>query len=249
MVRKWGVRLFAVGFLFALVLLAAGGPRAFVRAESLIPRAYFPVIFRGEPTRFDDFSDQDPEWQYKFKWRDTDDDDKGTFSHRDGLFYAQIVDNSTYMVAWPGWRPQGDFKLEADMRFEEQSFWWQNGVGLVFGGSDDWQEHYSFMLGFNFKQHNWSFSRVDPIEQHYYYTGWGGAPPDVRWWYEWNRLMVVRIGDTIQVYANGVQLPGGSYDDGKYGTNRLVGLVASAFEGIGDAWFDNFKLTPLSSPY
>jgi hypothetical protein len=170
---------------------------------------------------------------------------------------AWIDDNRANNIAWPGWRPQADFKLEADARFHE-SAQWLNGLGLLFGGNDNWTEYYAFMLGFNFEQHYWSVARVEPrpgtddvdyrwlLDTH---SGWGGTPPDVRWYYDWNHLTVVRVGDQIDVYVNGWHMPGGTFSDGTYGRDRLVGLLATSYEwNEGEVEFDNFRLTPLSMP-
>ena len=250
--RKWGTRLLILGFGASLILLSAGKPFVSVQAGEMLPRAYLPIMFKGEPVRYDDFEDQDPVWQYKFR-----EPKDGSFFYRSGRLVARIGDNRANNIAWPGWRPLADFKLEVDARFHE-SAQWLNGLGLIFGGNDTWTEYYAFMLGFNFEQHYWSVARVEPrpgtddvdyrwlLDTH---SGWGGTPPDVRWFYDWNRLTVVRAGDQIRVYVNGWHLPGGTFTDGTYGRNRLVGLLATSYEwSVGEVEFDNFQLTPLSMP-
>lgn len=189
-----------------------------------------------EMVKFDDFETVDPAWQYTY----TEVKD-GLFFHRDGRYVSRIEDNSAIGVAWPGWRPPTDFQLEVDARFATQE--WGNGLGIVFSGNDAWTEYYAFMLVFNFKKHFWSFARVDPPED-FNRLSWGGAPSFVRPYKNWNHLMVVRIGSSIRVYCNGIQMPGGEYTESTYGTGRLVGLLATSYEGsTGEIEFDNFKLT------
>ena len=65
-----------------------------------------------------------------------------------------------------------------------------------------------------------------------------------------NRLMILRIGDTIKPYNNGRSLPVGDgrryVVDSSFGPNRLVGLVVTSYEfSNGKVDFDNFELTPL----
>lgn len=249
--RRWGVRLLAFVFVASLVALCAKGSGVFVRAAEMLPRAYFPIVYKAEPVRFDDFGDQVPVWQYKFR-----EDKDGSFFYRSGRLVALIEDNRANNIAWPGWRPLADFKLEVDARFSDGE--WLNGLGLLFGGNDSWTEYYAFMLGYNFAQHYWTVARVeprvgsDPPDVDYHWLPdfeWGGTPPDVQWYSRWNRLMVVRVGDTIDVYVNGFHMPHGTFTDGAYGRNRLVGLLATSYEwSTGEVEFDNFQLTPLSMP-
>lgn len=244
MVRKWIYRFLGGAFILSLAVLSQGTPHVPVRAQAVIPRAYFPLILEAEPTRYDNFEDQDPPWQYKF----TEPAD-GTFFHRNGRYVAELADNSANGVAWPGWRPLGDFKLEVDARFGDHTAW-MNALGLVFAGNDQWDEYYAFMLGYNFAQHAWSFSRVEPPEHFVRLTEWGGVPTFVGWYDHWNHLMVLRVGDRMSVHINGRQMPGGSYTDGTYGTRRLVGVIATTFEwNQGEVEFDEFTLTPLSMPH
>ncbi len=254
--RKWGVRLLAVTFVASLVLLSAKESIVVTRAAEMLPRAYFPILYKAEPVRYDDFEDQDPVWQAKFFGGPAE--EEGAFFYRSGLFVAELRDNSANNVAWPGWRPLADYRLEVDARFSDGK--WLNSLGLIFGGNDNWTEYYAFMLAYNFKQHFWSVARVEPrpgsnpveLEYHWLldtYSGWGGTPPDVQWYSRWNHLMIVRVDDRIAVYVNGFHMPGGTFTDGTYGRNRLVGLLATSFElNKGEVEFDNFQLTPLSMP-
>jgi hypothetical protein len=237
LVKRWMYRLLVVAFVFSLATLSQGGMRAPARAQAPSTIAYFPIIHRGEQVKYDNFTDEDPVWQYTF----TEVKD-GVFFHRDGRYVSRLEDNSAIGVAWPGWRPLADFQLEVDARFKSQV--WGNGLGIVFSGNDVWTEYYAFMLVFNFAQHFWSFARVDPPEEYNRFS-WGGAPSFVGWYKDWNHLMAVRIGSSIRVYCNGILMPGGEYTDSRYGTGRLVGLLATTYEGgSGEIEYDNFTLTP-----
>jgi hypothetical protein len=249
--RRWSIRLLAVLFVASIVALCARGSGIFARAAEMLPRAYFPLVFKAEPVRLDDFQDQDPVWQTKF--REAKD---GSFFYRSGRLVGLIKDNRANSIAWPGWRPLADYKLEVDARFYDGR--WLNGLGLVFAGNDDWTEYYAFMLSYNFDQHNWTVARAKPKEgsdppdiDFKWLTdfGWGGAPSFVAARNRWNHLMVVRVGNTIEVYINGYLMPDGTFTDGTYGRNRLVGVLVSSYEwSVGDMEFDNFQLTPLSMP-
>ena len=155
--------------------------------------------------------------------------------------------------------------LEVDARFDapEQlppdppTFQTRNGLGMVFGGSDDWYQYYAFMLGFWGKQPAWAVIRFDGIGdgENKGLRSYSGAPDFVKGWDHWNHLVVIRIRDRISVYVNGfiMPIPGPYYtyfQDGKYGTNRLVGLTVTSWEAnMGKMEFDDFRLTPLSMPY
>jgi hypothetical protein len=248
--RRWAVRLVAVALIASVVILCAKGSGILTRAAEMLPRAYFPLVFKGEPIRIDDFEDQDPAWQAKFFGGPAE--TEGSFFYRSGVFVGEIRDNSANNVAWPGWRPLADFKLEVDARFAVPN--WLNGLGLIFGGNDDWTEYYAFMLIYNFSQHSWAVVRADPRPgtgdvDYDWLRGPRGVSADVRPWKNWNHLTVVRIGDTMEVLVNGVQMPNGIVTDGTYGRNRLVGLLTTSHElNKGEVEFDNFKLTPLSMP-
>jgi hypothetical protein len=154
--RKWGIRLLAVAFVASLTVLFSKESSVLMRAAEMLPRAYFPLVYKAEPHRYDNFEDQDPVWQYKV--REAKD---GTFFQRSGRLVGWIDDNRANNIAWPGWRPLADFKLEVDARFHETAQW-LNGLGLLFGGNDGWNEYYAFMLSFNYGQHFWTVARVEP---------------------------------------------------------------------------------------
>jgi hypothetical protein len=233
-------------FVLSLATLAAGGVRVPVRAQGEpIVQFYFPILAKYEPTRYDDFSDENPVWYYKQQ-----EAEDVIFFRRDGRFVGLIEDNSANSIAYPGWRPSGDFVLSADARFSDGE--WMNALGLVFGGSDDWQEYYGFLLAYNFRQHYWAVVRARPPEQNHTYLSddeWGGVPNFVQWYSRWNTLMVVRQGASIEVYCNGIHMPGGTYTDSRYGANRLVGLLVTSYEWAkGEIEFDNFEVTPIIAP-
>ena len=246
MIKKWIFRCLTCAFVLSLATLSSKELRAPVSANGLTPRLFFPIFYKAEPTRLDDFEDEDPVWYTKFA-----EPNDGLFFHRDGRLVGEVRDNSGNSIAYPGWRPLGDFKLEADARFSDGR--WMNALGLVFGGSDDWQEYYGFLIAFNFKQHYWAVVRAKPPEQSHSYLSdgaWGGVPGGVvHSESRWNHLMIVREGSSIRVYSNGIHMPNGTYSDSHYGSKRLVGLLMTSYEwDRGEVEFDNFELTPLSMP-
>ena len=251
--------------LFALLLIQGS---AFDLARAQGPGAhhyYFPAMFKGEPIRLDDFSTLDPVWTVlNMKSSDSD----TFFEKRDGVFYCELRDNSDRWIAHPGWRPLGDFKLEVDARFDRPDdpnrdtppAQTRSGLGVLFGGSDDWSEGYAFMLGYFGRQHQWALLRFDGRKADGEYKtakliNYGGAPPFVKGFAGWNHLEIVRIRDRIYLYCNGQRMPMPApyytyVQDGKYGTRRLVGVTTSTWEWNFDKIeFDNFELTPLSMPY
>jgi hypothetical protein len=220
------------------------------------------MFYYEEPPRsgFDDFSDQDPEWKYYFPKLDIKD---GEFYHRDGRLVGKIWDNSGWVVASPGWRPLGDFRLEVDAHFKSDIVGnYVNTLGLVFGGGKPvWHpqrelwvlsEFYEYALAYKSAQHLWTVRRRDANWNVHYLQGWGGVPSFVGSRDRWNHFEVLRIQDKIHVYCNGRRMPSQpaeGYTDGTYGTNRLVGVSIGSWElDRGEMEFDNFALTPLSPP-
>ena len=177
-----------------------------------------------------------------------------SFEISGGVLGVVISDNSARAVIaprLPGWRPLGDFKLEVDARFTSDE--WQNGLGLAFGGNDDWSEYYAFMLSFNFEQHYWTVARFKDNSTTYLTNGgWRGGTNFMASQYGWNHLTVVRRGNEIKVYCRDINtgvdklLPGGTAVDATYGADRLVGLTVTSYEwATGQMEFDNFELTAL----
>jgi hypothetical protein len=211
---------------------------------------YFPIVYKAEPERFDDFSDTDPEWTVYYPKNDLKD---GYYEHRNGVLVGKVRDNSALVIASPGWRPQGDFKLEMDARFSYDGGQYVNTMGIVFGGNDDWSEWYGFMLVYIGVQHQWGVVRYDHGDI-YYLEDYDGVQKFVGGGNSWNHMKVVRRQDRIYVYINGRRLDSDNgddvYIDGRYGTNRQVGVIVGAWElNRGESEFDNFHLTPLSMPY
>jgi hypothetical protein len=227
--------------------------RAFLPAIRTPSWLYIPLVRYMEPILFDDFQDQDPQWQ-QFLLKDPTD---GWFEHLNGKYAAHIDDNSAVMVASPGWRPLGDFKLEVDGRHlgpDKKSF---NALGLAFSGDDDWSGFYGMMIAAGSVQHFWAVVRFtqqpnerDVLAKALTNNGYRGGPNSMKGHAGSNRLMVVRIGDTIKPYCNGRSLPVGDgrryVVDSTYGPNRQVGVVVTSYEfSDGEIDFDNFELTPL----
>ena len=193
MVKKWAVRLVIAAFACSLVLVAKGGAGGLVRAVEMSPVAYFPLLTKSEMPRSESFSSAEMTWNV---WlRDDTHPIDGEYYHEGGRLVAEMNDNRANFVAYPDWRPLGDFQIDADIRFRDGE--WLNGVGVVFGGRiaekagrDQWIDYYAFLLGWNFKQHNWGFARVDDGDFNWL-TKMGGAPATVRWFSDWNHITIV----------------------------------------------------------
>ena len=214
---------------------------------------YMPIFSFIEPILSDDFSHaENPVWEYKL----LKDPKDGFFEHLNGKYAAHIQDNSGLMIATPGWRPRGDFKLEVDGRHldpDKKSF---NGLGLAFGANNEWTAFYTMILAAGAAQHFWAMVRFEKTPRGRYSTnmltndGYRGGPGSMKNYSGTNRLMIVRIGDKIWPVNNGRSLPTGGgknyVRDNRFQSNQLVGLVVTSYEfSYGEIDFDNFKLTPL----
>jgi hypothetical protein len=258
-------RFLILGITAVILLSLKGGPGDTSQASGSngTHDYYFPLMFKPEPVLYDDFSDTDPEWGV-LNMQPTP--SKTFFRHERGLLYAEIRDNADRYVASPAWRPMGDFKLQVKARFDrphegdDPPFQTRNGLGLVFGGNYNWTEHYAYMLGYWGRQHAWALIRYDGRnsegkDKSKSLQKYGGAPSFVKGFDGWNRLQVTRIRDRIYLFCNGHRMPVGEpyytyIQDGKYGTNRYVGLTITSWEASFEKIeFDDFRLTPLSMPY
>jgi hypothetical protein len=209
---------------------------------------YLPFLSVPPPWLFDDFQDEYPAWELMRSEERRD----GYFEHLNGVLAGHIRDNSARLVASPGWRAFGDFKLEVDARFTsswtiKEKLKSYNGLGLAFGGDDEWDEYYALMLGDGGTQHIWALTRHENGRTKYLVNnGYRGAPNYVKDWNGTNHLAVKRIGNTIRVYCNGRRLPNGYAEDDTYGPGRLIGLTITSYEfDDGEMEFDNFLFTPL----
>jgi hypothetical protein len=244
MKRRLCLSTLTLPWLLLISLLQAGTPQ---RANTLLSAAYTNLEPSNapEPVLFDDFEDEYPAWaQYLPK-----DPKDGFFEHWNGVFRSQILGNNALLIAWPGWRPAGDFELEVDARFSSPDAGSVNGLGLAFGGVDDWRDFYALMLWQKREQHNWAAVRFVDGRATSLPNGGGGSAPDfVRPRLEWNHLMVRSIADRIYVYCNDHRLNDQPLDYGQPGSgpNHLVGLVVKSHEySNGTIIFDNYRLTPL----
>ena len=254
----------------SMVSLPAGAPPSTVRAQPVggaqepgefkiyLPwirstaYIFIPFINFIEPILLDNFEDTDPAWEAKL----LKDPKDGFFEHLNGKYAGHIQDNSALMVASPGWRPRGDFKLEVDGRHldpDKKSF---NGLGLAFSADTEWTGFYTMIIAAGAAQHFWAVVRFRQRSERDYRAnvltngGYRGGPGSMKNYSGTNRLMVTRIGDTIKPYCNGRALPVGDGDpyvvDSSFGPNRQVGVVVTSYEfSYGEVDFDNFQLTPL----
>jgi hypothetical protein len=253
--KKRTYLLLTVFCIVSMIGFPASAPPSTVRAQDTLPhKAFFPLVRTTaylylpflrymEPILLDDFEDEDPEWE---QWLLKDPKD-GFFEHLNGRYAAHVRDNSAMIVASPGWRPSGDFKLEVDGQHLaplKKSF---SGLGLAFSGDDEWTGYYALMIAAGAAQNFWAVVRFDNTRANYLTnSGYRGGPGFMKDWDETNRLMIVRIGDMIKAYCNGKALPGGKAIDDHYGPGRQVGLVVTSYEfDWAEMDFDNFQLTPL----
>lgn len=250
MKKRWLYLGVSSGILLALVFLLQAAPQMDVRAQDDGFRAYLPVLSLVPPPKegFDDFEDEVPTWRVVNRARQPEAKD-GLFRHLDGMLRGEIWDNAVRLVASPPWVASGHFKLEVDARFAYSTKKSLDGLGLVFGGNDDFSQYYAFMLAYGGAQHFWGIWR---FENYRAYSldrdGYIGAPGFVRNWDGWNHLAVVRDGAKILLYCNGQKLLAApqDYSDSRYGADRLVGLTITSYElNRHDMDFDNFQLTDL----
>jgi hypothetical protein len=206
-----------------------------------------PLQQASDTTRYDDFEDENPAW-IEFLPKDPED---GYFAHQDGVLVGQITDNSALMLAWPQWRPEGDFALQVDARHISLNRSTFNTLGLAFGGTDGWKEFYALVLAEGAPQHYWAVVRYENTRVTYLTHAYRVAPGFVQPRDGWNRLTVQSIGNEIHVYCNYQKLHDEPipYKPGEYGPNRLVGLIVASYEfDHGTIEFDNYRLSPDPAP-
>jgi hypothetical protein len=244
--KRW-VYLFAVSVLaLSAVLLLRPMPRQAVSAENDEYKLYFPSIAWNPWEWFDDFTDLEPEWEIFNLARQPEQKD-GTFRHIDGRLRGEVRDNAVRMVASPPWWISGDYRVEVDAQFAlctKQSW---DGLGLVFGGNDDFTEYYTFMLACNPRQHFWGIFRIEGFRTESIDPDWWiGSPGFVRDENQWNHLEVIRVGNKIKLYINGGRIRdlGQDYVDSHYFGSRRVGVVITSYEmNKQDVNYDNYKLS------
>ena len=258
--KKWAYVLLTTIFIFTMTVVPSAAPPSAVRAQEGPPRvagtskAFLPMILKPawlyipllrfmEPILEDTFDTGPGDWEMVFR-KDPKD---GWFEHWQDRYLAIVRDNSAMIIASPGWRPSGDFKVEVDGKHKEPRNKTFNGLGLAFDATDDWNGYYALMIAAGAAQHSWALVRFRNTRAKYLTNkGYRGGPTSMRNYTGWNRLMVIRIGDTIRVYNNGSKLPNGTVVDTTYGPAGLVGVVATSYEfDKGRIEYDNFKLTPL----
>jgi len=246
--KRWMVALLGGCIVFSVALLAWGVPQRGVRAQG-DHSMYMPIIAYWPPVRagLDEFSSGSRYLDWIIGM--TKEPNEVHFDITGGVLAVTISDNSARAVIAPekpGWRPSGDFMLEVDARFTTDE--WQNGLGLVFGASQDWSEYYDFKIAFNFEQHYWAVARFkDNAVTYLTNDGWRGGPNFMNNQHSWNHLTVIRQGSEIQVLCNDKLLPGGTFTDPSFADNLWVGLTVTSYEwDSGQVEFDNFQLTALN---
>jgi hypothetical protein len=231
----------------AVGLVPANAPGVAVQAQD-VPQAehyaYLPVLEYKQTWQFEPFT-TDPGW-YTALLKDPTD---GFFeqSPETQTYWGYIEDNSALMVAWPGWRVRGDYKIEVDARHVsplKKSF---NALGVVFNATDNFEHFHALMLAAGGAQHFWAVTEFTDTRASYLTNGgYRGGTNFMRAWDNWNNLEIRVVDGTIYALCNDKWLPNGSTESTRLFDDRLVGLVVTSYEfSNGVVEFDNFKLTPL----
>lgn len=184
-------------------------------------RAYIACAHKAcLPTFIDDFSDANSGWSVSAG---------ETYS----LGYVNGEYRMTVNPGWIAWTFQDfgsyDFAAEIDTRAASSL---SGAAGIMFGVND-----YGFYL-FEVSDGRFSLWRVYAPD-YWYWTpliDWTTSPA-VHPGNQVNRLKVVRQGDRITLYANGILI--GSVDDGSYQSTWL-GMAVESYDHYFDARFDNF---------
>lgn len=231
----------------ALGLVPASAPQTAVQAQAGAqagPWVYLPLVLYEQNWQLEEFQ-TDPQWKTAL----LKDPKDGYFmqSPETESYWSIMVDNSALMVAWPGWRASGDYKIEVDARHASplrKSF---NGLGIVFNATEDWSHFYSLMLAAGAAQHFWSVVEFENTRATYLTNnGYRGGTNFMAAWDNWNNLEIRVVNGRIYAFCNDKKLPSGDADGPRLADGLLIGVVTTTYEfSNGEVEFDNFKFTPL----
>lgn len=157
---------------------------------------------------------------------------------------TDAIEDGVFKVFWSGKgttyepymeRELGDFVAELDCKVQQGDV---NGAcGIIFGHETDvgfykfevYEDYYSLYIVP-------SDESAPPLIE--------GDPAEIINRGDWNRLRVVRQGDTISVFLNDTPL--GTVSDSTYGVGNVgVSTASFADEGGVEVWFDNFTIWEL----
>ncbi|MES0361148.1 MAG: carboxypeptidase-like regulatory domain-containing protein, partial [Anaerolineales bacterium] len=199
----------------------------FIQVE---PSIFLPIVIRKacQSLYIDDFSDPNSGWP-NFE------DENKRYEYVGGEY--EILEKNAN--SWAGASPDfqaSDYLVGVDVRSTSGVI---GSHGIIFGLTGDWSGFYTFEIDPEGYYTIWKYQN----------NGWKNLfvkySPVINTTTELNRLMVKRVGTSIEVYANGNLLT--SITDKTYTGMGYVGLIVSSFDEINvEARFDNFYVNPIT---
>jgi hypothetical protein len=227
-------------FLAALAAVQAPEVQAIQTAEAepsfqntMTGTSHLPLVTRPDSVFFfDDFSDPNS------GWLDGDDTGSVVYSYQSGEYQIYIRDTLWWGGAAPPLDDIADYSVEAEMRLHSGS---KGFYGLIFERLD-WNHFYLFAVSPDSQE--FVVLRHDPAWVFLVsFTSSSAIKSDSAT----NHLRVERVGEQIDVYANGQFLA--SVNDGTYhGSSDEAGLFAQSDSDVPmSVRYDNFRVDRLSA--
>ena len=186
--------------------------------------SYLPIIVRNCPVQFtDNFSNPGSGWPVQ-------NTGNVLYEYLNDEYRILVKNANSWFVAGPGVKP-ANFTVAVEVR---NATGIDGSYGLVFGGSDNVSQFYTFEIFPDGVYEIWRYN-----------SGWtlltGGSSASINPGTATNRLAIERNGSLITAYANGQLLT--SLTDGTFTGPRHVGLIVSSYNQPNvDARFDNFTV-------
>jgi uncharacterized repeat protein (TIGR01451 family) len=203
----------------------------------LTSTVYLPIALKGYDSKYpcpayykDDFSDPGSGWY-------VDNDSNRKYAYTGGQYQIWLKKPSWWAIVTSGAKAT-DFTAAVSARRVSGS---SGGYGIFFGSfvpNEVWGHWYEVRIGSN----NYRISK--------YENGWWThlqnwtTSGHIKTGTSWNRLKVIREGDSIALYINDQHLA--TVTDSSITGLRRVGLLAFSSSSALDARFDNFALYPAS---
>ncbi|MCG3211418.1 MAG: hypothetical protein FOGNACKC_05064 [Anaerolineae bacterium] len=191
---------------------------------------FLPVVFKGAsscPAYYtDDFSDSASGWPI------SDNSDR-RYAYVGSEYQIWVKKPSSGWFVSPGAKAV-DFTAAVNARRTSST---SGSYGIQFGINENWDQLYEFVIGSN-NYSVWSYNNGfwTPLKNWTY-------SPAIKTGTGWNRLKVIRQGNSISVYVNNQLLT--TVIDGSLTGFRRIGLAAYSPSSSGlDFRFDNFSLYP-----
>lgn len=202
------------------------GAYEFAQSSSPSPNfVYLPIIIgRNCAVQFtDNFSNPGSGWPVQ-------NTGNVLYEYLNGEYRILVKNGNSWFVGGPGVKV-ANFTMSVEVR---NTTGVEGSYGLVFGGSDDVSQFYTFEI---FPDSSYEIYR--------YNSGWtllaGGSSGSINPGTATNRLRIERSGSLIKAYANDELL--NILADGAFTGPRHVGLIASSYSQPNvDARFDNFTV-------